>query len=453
MIHPIAAAAARMPDTVILRADGHDWTSAALEARIRARAAGLVAAGLQPGDRIGLYGPANADWLIAMHAIGWMGGVATPLAHGAPTEAALRVTKPTAVLTPDKTPLPHERVIELQVAAPDLCPPWTPSPDAEALCLTTSGTTGLPRAVPLSWGQIAASAEASAQRLGHRHDDVWLGCLPLHHIGGLSIFLRTARACTTALLHPGFDARKVAEALDTGTVTQVSLVPAMLRSVLNARPQRPFHPRLRMILIGGAPMPADLMARCQALELPIALTWGMTETASQIATRPPGDLRSEPDVGLPLPGTQVEVEEGFLVVTGPTVPGGRWRTADRGRLDADGRVIVQGRGTDLILSGGENVDPREVERALEAHPGVAEAAVVGRQDVRWGQRPVAFLVAAEAATPDAFALRQHLAQILPDFKHPDSYTWLKQLPRGPLGKLRRSALRSQAQTIQSVDER
>ena len=451
MIHPIAAAAHEAPEQILLVAGEREWASVTLCEAVQARAGGLRGAGLGAGDAIGLAGPPSADWLIGLHAIGWIGGVAVPLPHGIPLEAALEATEPVAVLAPAGTAVPHPQILDLALSGPAIAA-WIPAPDSPRLCLGTSGTTGRAKAVRLSWGQLEAAAQASQARLGHAPDDAWLGCLPLHHIGGLSVFLRTARYGTTGVLHDRFDGPAVASALDSGAVTQVSLVPAMLRSVLDSRAEQPFHPRLRLLLIGGAPMPADLLDRCRDLDLPVALTWGMTEAASQIATRIPGDLRPEPDVGLPLPGVEVQAEGGLLVVTGAVVPSGRLHTRDRGCLDALGRVIVQGRGADLILSGGENIDPREVERTLEAHPAIAEAVVVPRTDAHWGQRPVAFLIPTGTDRPDLAVLRTHLDRALARFKHPDQITWLDQLPRGPLGKVRRSALVDQAQAGEAGQE-
>ncbi len=452
MIHPIAQAASCAPRQTLLVADGREWTAAELEDAVQGRASGLRNAGVEAGDVIGLLGPPSADWLISLHAIGWVGGVAAPLPHPSLPEAWRDLAEMKAILTSDPAAVTHPQALPMTLDGRVSQGPWTPTPKAPCLRMITSGTTGTPKAVDLTWGQIEASASASRAALGHEVRDAWLGCLPLHHIGGLSVFLRTARYQTTGVLHPSFDAGAVAQALDSGAVSQVSLVPTMLRCVLDVRPAAPFHPRVRLVLIGGAPMPPRLLERCRAIGLPVSLTWGMTETASQVATRTPGDLRSEPDSGPPLPGLEVHTEDGYLVVTGPTAPGGRLVTSDRGRLDAQGRVIVHGRGDDLILSGGENIDPREIERALESHPAVSEAAVVGRPDPRWGQRPVAFLVAAESNRPSPEALRDHLSSRIAGFKHPDATIWMEQLPRGPLGKIRRSDLIDQTESGEPIQE-
>jgi O-succinylbenzoic acid--CoA ligase len=423
-----------------------------LAAEVEACAGGLRAAGLGPGDTIALTGTASAEWLIALHAIGWMGGIAAPLPHGVPLAEHLQTTDAAAVLAAEAQGVPHPRVLSLGLRADPMPAAHPMAPSTPSLQLLTSGTTGSPRAVRLSWAQLDAAAQASQARLGHSASDAWLGCLPLHHIGGLSVFLRSLRSQTVGVLHSGFDAAHVGAALDSGEITQVSLVPSMLQAVLDARPARGFHPSLRVLLLGGAPMPAALLERCRDLRLPVALSWGMTETAAQIATREPGDLRAAADVGHPLPGLQVHTEDGYLVVQGPTVPGGRWKTTDRGCVDSSGRVIVFGRGSDLILSGGENIDPSQVEQALMTHPAVKEAAVIGRPDTRWGARPVAFLVASGTERPSQSALRAHLAQTLTDFMAPDAITWVDTLPRGPMGKLERSVLVEKIQAGQAIQE-
>jgi O-succinylbenzoic acid--CoA ligase len=442
--HPLATAAAASPDHPMLVTDERAWSAASLLDAVARCAGTLTAAGLQPGDRVALVGDLDSHWVIALHAIRWMGGVAVPLPHNDPAlgslldAAAVRV-----LLAADTVAVDHPSVLPLIAGDASPAGEWFGSMTDDQLVLLTSGTTGTPRPVPLTVGQLWASAMGSAERLGHRADDAWLCCLPPHHIGGLSVLLRTAIYGTTAIVHPRFDPARVATALDDGTVSQVSLVPAMLARVLDARAEAPMPPSVRTVLVGGAAMPPDLLDRCRALALPLAITWGMTEVGSQAATRAPGDLRPALDCGYPLPGATVEIEDGELVITGGIAPNGRFPTGDRGHLDASGRVVVSGRGDQLIVSGGENIDPVEIEAALEMHPAIRAAAVVPRRDAEWGHRPVAFVVAADSPVPDEI-LRQHLGAHLQRFKIPDAFYWRSALPRGPAGKVRRSRLEAQA---------
>ncbi len=315
------------------------------------------------------------------------------------------------------------------------------------LWIPTSGTTGSPRLIGLSSVQLQSSANASQARLGHQDSDRWLCCLPLHHIGGLSIALRTFQYETTMVLHPHFSAAEVSDAIDGESITQVSMVPTMLKRVLDHRQNRAFPPHLRFILLGGAPASPALIDRCRSLRAPVAITWGMTETASQVATRSPGDLRGDPDVGLPLPGMKVTVQQGRLVVQGPIAPGGEYTTSDRGSVDDQGRVTVYGRGTDLIISGGENIDPSSIERAIELHPNVEECAVVGRASEEWGERPIAFVV----GTPTQ-NLSEWIADKLQKFQQPDDFIWIDALPRTSMGKLDRATLVNKAQVSHRVSK-
>lgn len=305
------------------------------------------------------------------------------------------------------------------------------------LRLLTSGSTGTPKIVDLTETQLAASAEASQARLGCTSRDIWLCCLPLHHIAGLSILIRTGAAGATTQLFDGFDPDSVNRAIDEDAITMVSLVPTMLQRLLDAREDRPFPTTLRVILLGGAPAQEPLLERCRQISAPVALTWGMSETASQIATRSPGDLRPASDVGLPLPGHRVFVENGRLGVEGPIAPDGRLLTADHGHLDQHGRVVIEGRGDALIISGGENVDPRRVVDVIRSHPSVNDAVVLGLPDSDWGQR-----VCAVIAGPQERQLDEWLRERLEAHERPRQIVWLDTLPRNAMGKLERADLRA-----------
>jgi len=387
------------------------WTQAEAADAIEAEERRLRADGVVAGQVVMFQAEAQAETVWTLHALTRLGAVAMPVA---------------ATSRPERSPA-------LQKAQARTAQPGT------ALRLLTSGTTGEPKVVDLSMSQLEASAQASATRLGHLERDRWLCCLPLHHIGGLSVLIRTAFIGATAELHPQFDPDGVNRGIADG-VTMVSLVPTMLSRVLDARGDTPFPQHLRAILLGGAPASPSLIDRCRQLNAPVALSWGMTETASQVATRIPGDLRTAPDCGLPLPGVSVTLEDGLLVVNGAIAPGGRLQTSDRGRIDEEGRIVVLGRADDLIISGGENVAPLFVERILGAHPSVTEVAVVGRSDPTWGQRLVAFLVG--ETDPELLAWAgAHLAP----HERPAEVHWVAELPRNGTGKVDRSALTNEAE--------
>lgn len=360
-------------------------------------------------------------------------------------------------------------VSEASVAAP--ARPKDALLEGAMALLYTSGTTGRPKGAVLGAEAFRASAEGSARVIGAACDDRWLVCMPLFHVGGLSILIRSCLAGGAAIVQDGFDPVAVNRALDHEGVTMVSLVASMLERVLDGRGDRSAPERLRCVLLGGGPTPVPLLERAVALGWPVAPTYGLTEAASQVATRPPGDAAPPLDGRLrPLPGTRVRIVDaagaevapghvgeilvqgrtlmrGYLGLPGDTaraLRGGWLHTGDVGALDVDGRLAVLDRRDDLIVSGGENVYPAEVEAVLLAHPAVAEAAVTGIADARFGARPVAFWVPVESAAPGPTAevLASHCRATLAGFKVPVAFHRVADLPRGPSGKLLRRSLRS-----------
>ena len=406
------------------------------------RAASLQRAlGLAPGSAVGLLGAPSVEWVADFFALGWLGWTAALLPAAAPELGALaEALAPDAFLLHPGSELPRTERPVLDALALTLSSEPAPERfwplDEPRLLLTTSGTTGAPCPVRLTTAQLVFSALGSAIRLGHALDDRWLSCLPLHRVGGISVLLRGAILGITVVLQPRFDAARVATSLDSGEASVVSLVPAMLERVLEARPARPFPKSLRAILLGGDAASSALLERCRAIGAPVALTWGMTETASQAATRLPGDLQA---LGAPpLTFARVFEEDGALCVTGPLAPDGLLRTRDRGFIDGRGEVRVLGRADEVLISGGEKIAPEEIEAALGAHPGVKEALVAGVADARWGRRPVALVVPREpAAPPPAEELEAWCRARLSAWKAPILFTFVSTLPRNEGGKLAR----------------
>ena len=315
----------------------------------------------------------------------------------------------------------------------------TVDPDAVHSIIHTSGTTGTPRAVELSYANHHASAMASAEHLGVEEDDRWLVVLPLFHVGGLAVLLRSAIYATTAVVHQRFDPTRVREALAEGDVTLASLVPTMLARVRAAGLERG-SPALRAILLGGGPIPDELLGWTLAAGLPVSPTYGMTETASQVVTAPPGER-----AGLPLPGVELNIgHDGEIMVRGPMVARGAlsadgWlHTGDRGHIDAEGRLHVDGRLKEIIVTGGENVAPIEVEEALLSHPAVADAGVVGVPDPEWGEAITAFVVLSGEVTGEE--LRDWARERLAPHKVPKRVEPVTDLPRNAAGKLLRNRL-------------
>jgi O-succinylbenzoic acid--CoA ligase len=293
-----------------------------------------------------------------------------------------------------------------------------------------------------------------------------LAVLPLFHVGGMSILWRSVIYGIPAMVHDSFDPQAVNRAIDEQGVTIVSVVATMLQRMLDARNDCPYPPTLRCVLVGGGPVPQPLLERCAKLNVPVLQTYGMTETASQVATLAPElALAKLGSAGKPLFPTGLKImtegkvllpgEVGEIVVRGAVVsPGyfkreaetrkawqkGWFHTGDLGRLDEEGFLYVVDRRTDLIISGGENVYPAEVEAVLLAHPAVEEAGVYARADDRWGQVPVAAVKLREGKTITETELILWCQSRLARYKVPRQIEFRDNLPRNAAGKLVRRLL-------------
>ncbi|MDP3155119.1 MAG: AMP-binding protein [Archangium sp.] len=312
-----------------------------------------------------------------------------------------------------------------------------------AAALFTSGTTGAAKLVELTHANFTASARANAERLGGEPTQRWLGTLPLFHVGGLAMLYRCALYGASIALEASFDAERACAAMDEG-VTHVSLVPTMLERVLEVRGARPFT-GVKAALIGGGPMTSSTLRRARAAGLPVLQTYGLTEACSQVTTEVPEEADGL-TAGRPIPGVEVRITEpdeggvGEIEVRGPTVAKGLgpWlKTKDLGSLDARGRLSVRSRRMDLILTGGENVYPAEVEAVLREYPGIRDVAVVARPDSEWGQVPVAVVVASEF---EAAAVTAWVRERLAAYKIPRAWVLVDVLPRNATGKLDRLGL-------------
>jgi len=338
------------------------------------------------------------------------------------------------------------------------------NPDAAAI-LYTSGTTGEPRGAVLTRSALLASAQASAANLGWEPDDCWLACMPFARVGGLSIVTRCLAARRCVALAPGFDARLFPAWVDAQRVSLVSLVPTMLNRVYEAHPEWAPPPRLRAVLVGGAHASLKLLRRAAERRLPIVVTYGLTETCSQVTATPYAArfAAAETGAGVALPGIGVRVIDGRIEVRGPVVTAGYWNeppfspgawfdTGDLGEFDAQGYLHVHARRADLIVTGGENAYPAEVERALEACPGIAAAGVFGVPDEVWGQTVAAALVA-EREPPSDEALLEHICTRLAPHKRPRHVCYVARLPQAPTGKLDRRALAEVARPLRPLSTR
>ena len=352
---------------------------------------------------------------------------------------------------------PSERVALLDTAARA---GRVPHADAAAI-LFTSGTTGTPRGAVLTRAALIASAQASAANLGWHDDDCALLAMPIARVGGLSIVTRCLAARRALALAPGFDAASFPEWIAAQRVTLTSLVPTMLIRLLDAHPAWTAPSHLRAILLGGATASCALLRRAQDRGLPIIITYGLTETCSQVvATR--YEARFAPaahGAGRPLPGVALRIADGRIEINGPMLMAGYWDgpalavgawfdTGDLGEIDERGCLIVHARRVDLIVTGGENVYPAEVERVLEAFPGVAAAGVFGVPNETWGQTVAAALVA--DAAPQPAALADYIGARLAPHKRPRAVCFVPRLPLTEAGKLDRQALPALAAVLQPL---
>ena len=342
-----------------------------------------------------------------------------------------------AVLPVDQRLSPATKSAVLDHLAPTLVespgglgqrPGGRPVDPGDALVVATSGTTGVAKGVVLTHDAVAASASATSERLGvdpeiHR----WLACLPLNHVGGLSVVTRSLLTGTAVTVLPFFDADEVRS--QSGPDVLVSLV----RTALQRVGAGIFH----TVLLGGSPPPPDLAAN-------VVTTYGMTESGSGVVYD-----------GVPLDGVEVAIDSGsgeiklrgpmFLRCyrdgTDPFDGEGWFRTGDSGRLDMAGRLAVDGRLSDLIITGGENVWPSAVEAALGSHPGVAEVTVASRSDPEWGQKVVAWVVPVEPSDPPSLpALREIVAERIAPFAAPRELIIVATLPHTSIGKVSRDRL-------------
>jgi O-succinylbenzoic acid--CoA ligase len=310
-------------------------------------------------------------------------------------------------------------------------------PDAVHTVLFTSGTGGEPKPVELTVANQDASATASASAFRVEPDDRWLCPLPLFHVAGIGILVRCARNATTAVLHERFDAGRVARTLAEGDASLISLVPTQLRRL---REGLTAAPRLRALLLGGGPIPPDLVDWARGIDLPIRCTYGMTETASQVAVTAPWE-----SAATPLPGVELRTgDDGEILVRGPMVspraiaPDGWLHSGDRGRLDRHGRLHVEGRIKELIVTGGEKVAPAAVEAVLAAHPAIADAGVAGLPDPDWGEAVTAFVVEHDPVSD--YDLLAFCRERLAGYQVPKRVVRVAELPRNATGKLLRARL-------------
>jgi O-succinylbenzoic acid--CoA ligase len=464
--------AADFGDSPAVIAGSTTWTWRQLDAMADAVAAGLLASGLQAHDRVALLARSSGLAIALLHGAARVGVVVVPLNERLSSAemtillASVDVKHVVAAAdfaTSAKCLAAKLLVLDDLASLANLAPaaPAAAFADDPAVIVATSGSTGLPKGALLTHGQMAASAAAWNAFLPAATG--WLASLSLGHVGGLGIVWRAALAGVPIVVPATGDHESLHSALGKPPVSHASVVAVQLARLLDRGGVSPDG--LRALLLGGGPISADLVARAISAGFPLVPTYGMTESASGVTALPTAEAAARPgSSGKTLAGVELRIARpaedgvGDIEVRGPSLfagyvrrasetaaaftTDGWYRTGDLGRLDDDGYLAVADRRLDLIVSGGENVYPAEVEAVLMSHPAIADAGVAGRPDAKWGAVPLAGVVLrAGAAATDEEVLaycRQHLAR----FKVPSRIVFLAELPRVGAGKLHREALRS-----------
>lgn len=459
--------------------DGRAVSYAELDRLADGFAAGLIARGVQPGDRVAIRLSSSIEYIALIHAIARVGGVLVPLNTRLTDEEIgfqIGLTEPVLVVedggrrTTGDGRMAFVPLAELTPSPvhPITCSPLHPfTPSSVQSIIFTSGTTGQPKGAVLTFDNHLQSANASAYGIGIDVNDRWLSCLPLYHVGGLAVVFRSCLYGTAIVLHQRFDLDTFNESLDRDGITLTSLVPTMLHRLLGSR-TAPWPASLRLVLLGGAAATPELLAAAWDAGVPVAPTYGLTEASSQVATALPADAQRKPGtVGKPLFGTELRIvdeagsdlpagEIGEVLVWGPQVMAGYYRnpqatertlrdgwlhTGDLGYVDDEGDLFLVQRRSDLIVTGGENVYPAEVEAVLRSHPAVAEACVVGVADGEWGQRVVAAVQFLPGQTAEEAALIAFCRERLAGYKVPRLVRFVAELPQTASGKIERRRVR------------
>ena len=427
--HWLSSAAGRRPDRIAVEAPGESITYRELLLRAVRAAGALHVRGVRRGQPLGIALDPGLPFVEALHGALLLGAPVVPVDPRLTEAERHLLTRELEEVV--ERPLRHESgVFQL---------PGPPAQDAVALIISTSGTTGRPKPHEITFGNIRANARGLAQAMALGDDERWLCPLPLSHVGGLMVVLRSALMATTAVLAPPpFDVTAIAAQLREGGITTASLVPTQLQRLLDAGATP--GPELRRILLGGGPMPRALLARARGAGLPVCPSYGLTQACSTVTVAEPGDLET---AGRALPGVGLAVAaDGEILVSGGSVNAlGSLRTGDLGRLDPEGRLIVTGRKGDVIITGGENVSPAEVEAVLAEHADVAESAVFSRPHPLWGEAITALVVARPGSELTQAHLRAHCIERMAAFKVPKAFELVDALPRTESGKVRRADLR------------
>lgn len=483
--------ALRQPHRTAIIQDGEHITYGELLSRVLATAAFLTSQGVLEGDRVVCFSENRPEILTALYACSRIGAIFTPVGIAAPAtdvEFVIRDLAATSILVSERSvPTALEavgtgssvRIIQLEDQSshgfPSLPVSGTveshevrPQADTPAIIVYTSGTSGHPKGVVLTHGALFFNGVNTLLGLDIATDDVTLVNTPLSHIAALNtLAVATLYKGGTVVIENKFDAAGCLEQIREYGITTMFAVPSMLTLMVQVPGfAQADTSSLRWILGGGAPMPPELVALWSARNVPVLASFGMTEAGPSVSFRRSTDASGKPESsGTPalltdvrivsVEGTDVRAGEiGEILVRGPHTASAYWRdanatdatfvdgwlvTGDRGLIDADGDLCITGRSKEIIITGGENVDPAEIEHLIAGYPGILDAAVVGRPDPLWGEIVTAVIVS--ESTVELKELQDYLRPHLARFKVPRQIERRNKLPRSPVGKLLRRELR------------
>jgi O-succinylbenzoic acid--CoA ligase len=480
------------PDQLAIQHGEIRWSFAELDAQATHLARQLASLGIHEQTRVAVLAHNGLPYVTCVHALTRLGAIMVPLNIRLTAEEhiwQIQDVNATVLLSDAqhntrveaiKQALPqlHYGTINLEQTTQNVTLQNQPETDVilrhlinlndTQAIMYTSGTTGNPKGVIITYTMQWWSAIGSALNLGHHRDDCWLACMPLFHVGGLSILMRSVINGISIIVQEKFDPQAVNKAIRENRVTIISVVAIMLQRMLSALDDagEQYPETLRCVLLGGGPAPRPLLENCAARSIPVVQTYGLTESCAQAVTLSPADaLRKLGSAGRPLAQVQLRImnentiaaaaEAGTIYLKGPSITAGYdhrpeataqtihdgWlATGDIGYVDQEGYLYVLDRRSDLIISGGENVYPAEIEAVLLSHPDVEEAGVCGQVDPQWGQVPIAFIHWKAGSLTTEEQLLTYAAQRLARYKQPKAVYSLEQLPRNSAGKLLRRNL-------------
>lgn len=428
----LAQTALRTPDALALDDGLEQITYAELDRQAGLVAAGLASKGVGVGSKVLVRLGEGLGKAIQLHALIRLRAVAVPVEADLP---AGEITRAIDAVGPDIEIGPE---LEPARETSERFDPGPPEP-SDVLCqILTGGSSGRPKPISLSRENHFTSAVGSALNLGVEPEDRWFCPVSLSHVSGFSILVRSVIAGTGVFLADHFTPEGLSEAVEERGINCASLVPTMLRRALESGT---VPEGLRFALVGGGPVAGDLVLAAIEAGIPAVPTYGLTEACSQVATSTPDEAGERPSsAGRPLSVSEVRIDDGEILVRGPTVSldavdrDGWLRTGDLGHLDREGFLFVEGRRDRAILTGGEKVQPVEVEEVLQADRSVSEAVVFGVPDPEWQQAVVAVVVGAGGEDPDVEALRRMCHEKLAGFKVPKRVVAVEAMPLNRAGK-------------------